>query len=145
MTAPEENDSQSGKPEALTWHVDTERRLLFIHLNAGITDTELTKRVPMIWKNNPEIIWYNVIVEKNQHEATSSWSWNGLLTIAQEWQAYARGRNPGKHVAIVTENYWITQLVDKAFGTIFQGSNFKCFKHKEDATAWALEGPRQEE
>ena len=116
MTAPEENDSQSGKPEALTWHVDTERRLLFIHLNAGITDTELTKRVPMIWKNNPEIIWYNVIVEKNQHEAT-----------------------------IVTENYWITQLVDKAFGTIFQGSNFKCFKNKEDATAWALEGPRLEE
>ena len=136
---------QEGNSEPLTWHLDTEKQLLFIKLVSGVTDADLTKRVPMIWKENPDVIWYNVVVDQNHNEETGSWSWNGLLAVAEEWRAYAQGRNPDKHVAVITENYWVTQLINKAFGMIFSGSKFKCFKDPADATAWALMGPRTED
>lgn len=144
MTAPHASASPSSKVETLSWHVDMDRRLLFIDLASGFTDYDLTKHVPMIWKENPDIIWLNVVVDQHHNDETISWSWNGLLSVAQEWRAYAQGRNSGKHVAVVTENYWITQLVNNGFGLIFQGNKFKCFKDHADATAWALAGPRPE-
>ena len=144
MTATGPNDSSARMPEVMTWHVDTARRLLFIDVASGVTDSDLTKRVPMIWKEHPDIIWFNVVVDHNHKNETGNWSWNGLLAVADEWRAYAQGRNPGKRVAIVTENYWITQLVNSAFGSIFPGQEFKCFADHADAPEWALAGPRAE-
>lgn len=144
MTASRVTPVSSSETERMSWHVDTDRRLLFIDLASGFTDYDLTRDVPMIWKENPDVIWFNVVVNQQRNDETNNWSWNGLLAVAQEWRGYAQGRNPGKHVAIVTDNYWITQLVNKAFGQIFPGSKFKCFKDHEDATAWALSGPRPE-
>ncbi|MEO9958995.1 STAS/SEC14 domain-containing protein [Nisaea sp.] len=144
MTLSKVSATPSNEVEPLSWRVDTDRQLLFIDLASGFTDYDLTKHIPTIWKENPDIIWFNVVVDQHRNDETNNWSWNGLLTIAQEWQAYAQGRNSGKHVAIVTENYWITQLVNKALGPIFPGSTFKCFKDHAEATAWALTGPRPE-
>ncbi|WP_323795622.1 hypothetical protein [Nisaea sp.] len=144
MTVSGVSDRYSNRTEPLSWRVDMDRQLLFIDLAPGFTDYDLTKHVPMIWKENPDIIWFNVVVDQHRNDETNNWSWNGLLTVAQEWHAYAQGRNSGKHVAIVTKNYWITQLVNKALGQIFPGSTFKCFKDHADATAWALAGPRPE-
>ncbi len=142
MTASGVSNSPTNRIETLSWRVDMDRRLLFIDLAAGFTDYDLTKHVPMIWKEHPDIIWFNVVVDQHRNDETNDWSWNGLLSVAEEWRAYAQGRNQGKHVAIITKNYWITQLVNNGFGQIFPGSKFKCFKDHPDAIAWALSGPR---
>ncbi len=144
MNGPPTNSDLRSSPETLTWRVDKDRRLLFIDLEAHFTDLDLTERLPMIWKENPDIVWFNTVVHHKDRDETGDWSWNGLLAVAQEWNAYAQGRNPGKRVAIVTTNYWITQLVNKALGHIFPGSELRCFENLTDATEWALAGHNTE-
>lgn len=132
---------QGGVPRTesknIVWSVDPARKLLFIEVKAGVSDYDLLKDVPKIWQDYPDVIWFNTIVDVLQEHGTGNWSWAALHQIAQEWKAFALDRNPDKRVAILTQNYWLTQLVNKAFSFLFSGEQFRCFEEREAAIVWA--------
>lgn len=141
MSRNEESFARPVDTETVSWRIEANRRLVIIYVGAELTDHDLTKCLPKLWNENPDVIWYNAVVIHKDPNSTSNWSWNGLLTAAQDWQEYAQGRNPEKRVAIVTTNYWITQLVNKALGLIFTGNVMKSFDNLSDALEWAEAGP----
>jgi hypothetical protein len=125
------------KSKNVIWSVDPERKLLFIELRGGVSDYDLLKDIPQIWKDYPDIVWFNVIVDVMEDRGSGNWTWGALQQIAKEWKEVEQFRNPDKRVAILTDNYWITQLVNRAFGFLFRGERFRCFEDQEAATAWA--------
>lgn len=119
------------------WSVDPERKLLFIELRGGVSDYDMLRDIPQIWKECPDIVWFNVIVDALEDRGEGNWTWGALQQIAKEWKDFEQQRNPNKRVAILTDNYWITQLVNRAFGYIFSGERFRCFEDRDAAAAWA--------
>jgi len=119
------------------WFVDPERKLLFIELRGGVSDYDLLKYIPQIWAEHPEVVWFNTVVDLLEDRGTGNWTWGALQQIAEEWKEFEQQRNPNRRVAILTENYWITQIVNRAFGFLFADQKFRCFKDREAAAAWA--------
>ncbi|WP_420405329.1 STAS/SEC14 domain-containing protein [Nisaea sp.] len=122
------------------WSVDPDRKLLFIELRGGVSDYDLLKYIPRIWKEHPEVVWFNSVVDVLEDGATGNWTWGALQQIAKEWKEFAQDRNPHRRVAVLTENYWITQIVNRALGFLFIGQQFHCFRDRDAATEWAAAG-----
>ena len=133
-------------PEAtrhFSWSIDKEKNLLLIEIKEDFSDYELLNYVPKMWEENPEILWCNTVVDYKDIRLRNNWTWGALKEVGRRWTEFSQrcGAKPGEdkkfRVAILTENYWIRQIVNNAFAFVFPGSRFRCFKEFDLAVAWA--------
>lgn len=132
-----EDSPGSSEPAAdrIAWWVEPDQRLLFIAVRGGVTDDDLLETVPGIWKECPEVIGYDTVVDARGLTSEGGWTWQALRRIAVDWRAFAQGRDLGKRTAIVTRDNWVALLVG-AFILDYRGQKFRAFKDTDSALAW---------
>lgn len=130
----------SGENSNIAWFIDRKRNYLRIELIGMVSDRDLLHEIPAIWTFDPDVYLYDVVVDARITGGSSNWTWSAMAELGDLWCAYAKGKKISKRCAIVTENFWITQLVNNAFGLVFPGNRFKCFETPEAAENWSLKG-----
>ncbi|UUX49761.1 hypothetical protein NUH88_20490 [Nisaea acidiphila] len=145
MSPLDRNDPAPDAAQNFSWSIDREQKLLLIEIRDGFSDYDLLKYIPRIWEDNPEVIWCNTVVDHRGTFGPTDWTWGALEKLGKQWAEFEQGQNPGTRVAIVTDNYWLTLLVNKALGFIFPGSRFRCFKEIHPAMSWAADDEAPEE
>lgn len=123
----------------LRWHVDSERKLISIVVGPEVSDYELEYEVPRIWQEHPDCIWFDVLVDHRRGSGMGNWTWHGLQTAAKNWNEYVGDRKPDKSVALLTNDFWITQIVNNLLAHIFRGCRYRCFQDNDSAMKWIAE------
>lgn len=135
--APDQRLAAREETQHFVWSADKEKRLLFIEIKDDFSDYDLLNFVPRIWEENPEILGYDTVVDYRRLGIRNNWTWGALKEVGRRWADFSQGFETKSRVAVLTENYWLTQIVNNAFAFVFPGSRFRCFKDMEIAIAWA--------
>lgn len=135
--APDQRLAAREETQHFVWSADKEKRLLFIEIKDDFSDYDLLNFVPRIWEENPEILGYDTVVDYRRLGIRNNWTWGALKEVGRRWADFSQGFETKSRVAVLTENYWLTQIVNNAFAFVFPGSRFRCFKDMDIAIAWA--------
>ena len=139
MNLPDRPPVSPETTQHFSWSVDKEKKLLFIEIKDDFSDHDLLNYVPRIWEENPEILWYNTIVDYKDIRIKNNWTWGAMKEVGRRWEEFSQGCDTHSSVAVITDNYWLKQIVNNALAFVFPGSRFRCFKDYDEAVIWATE------
>lgn len=135
--APDQRLAAGEETQHFVWSTDKEKQLLFIEIKDNFSDYDLLNFVPRIWEENPEILWYDTVVDYRRLGIRNNWTWGAMKEVGRRWADFSQGCDTRSRVAVLTENYWLTEIVNNALAFVFPGSRFRCFKDLDMAIAWA--------
>lgn len=119
----------------VSWEVDYRRLLLTIRLRGGVTDEDLSRGIPRIWQDHPEVLDCATLVDARDLTGDGKYGWRGLRDVARSWKHFAMGRDEGSKAAIVLRDSLLTALA-RAIAFDYPGTAFRIFFDIDEAKDW---------
>jgi hypothetical protein len=118
--------------------IDRERQLTVIRCVGDVDGPTVRARILAFWPANPETIDNNCLVDVRDY--VGNLGYNDIRAIAMAWHEFAKGRDAGRRIAIVSRDRFAGLLV-KVVARLFNTRQFALFHDVDDALRWLANRP----